>query len=78
MFAALLSVLGAALSIWSDKEKHKYIDQLIKLKEEYYAEYNKPEASRSDATLDNLEFQLRLLGHAFAASVGEQNTPNQS
>lgn len=78
MFTVLLNCLNAGLTLWDDKEKTKYVDQLISLKEQYYAEFNKPDASRSDAVLDNLEFQLRVLATSFAAGVGKPNPPPSS
>lgn len=73
MFAALAKALGAGLSIWESKEKNKYRDKLLSLKKAYYEEFNKPESVRSDAVLDNLEFELRILAESFASSVGESN-----
>lgn len=74
MFTVLLNCLSAGLTLWDDKEKTKYVDQVISLKEQYYAEFNKPLDSRSDAVLDNLEFQLRVLATSFASSVGKPDT----
>jgi uncharacterized protein HemX len=71
MFNALLMVLGAGLSLWASKEKHKYIDELTDLERKYRAEENKPIAERNDAILDNLEFKLRQLARNFATSVGK-------
>ena len=73
MVAALFSILNSALSIWANKEKTKYQDRLLSLKRDYYAEYNKPLSERSDAVLDNLEFELRLLSDAVAANLGKQD-----
>jgi hypothetical protein len=73
----IFQVLGAALSIWDHKEKHKYLDKFLDLKRAYYAEYNKDPTRRSDAELDRLEFELRILSGAFVASVGEQNASLQ-
>lgn len=76
MFSALLAVLGAGLELWASKEKHKYIDQLTDLERRHREEENKPSDQRSDAVLDNLEFELRQLGRNFAAAVGKQNAAN--
>ncbi len=73
MFESILKVLGAGLTLWSDKEKSKYQDKYIKLKRAIYEEENKPANERSDAVLDNLAFELCLLGDSFSARVGEQN-----
>jgi hypothetical protein len=78
MFSALLDILAEALKLWNTKEKTKYQDRYLSLKRDYYAEQNKDADSRSDAVLDNLEFELRILGHAVAAGLREQNTQNQS
>jgi hypothetical protein len=70
MIEVLLKVLGAGLSIWESKEKRKYVDAIIRLKGEWYEEFNKPESDRSDATLDRIERELRDVGLGFAADVG--------
>lgn len=69
MFEALLTVLGAGLSIWEHKEKTKYVDKLMSLRRQYKDEMNKSESNRSDAVLDNLEFELNNLALAFSAQV---------
>ena len=70
---AFLNVLQAGLTLWNNKEKTKYIDKLMSLKKDYYAEINKPLAERSDAVLDNVLFELRVLGVAFAAGIAKQD-----
>ena len=77
MFLELLKTLGTALSIWEHKEKGKYAEKLMELERAYWEEQNKDAASRSDARLDNLEFELRLLARGYRASVGEQNAQNK-
>lgn len=77
MIETIFSILQSALHIWEDKEKTKYLDKLMSLKKDYYEEYNKPLAERSDAVLDNISFELRILGTAFSASVGTPNAPNK-
>jgi hypothetical protein len=69
MFAAILGIAEAALSIWSSKLKQKYIDKVENLKREYYAEINKPREERDNAALDNLEFELRLTIASLAADL---------
>lgn len=69
MFAALLGIAEALLSIWAHKEKDKYNAKLKQLRADYYAEINKPDDKRSDAVLDNLEFELRITADALAAQV---------
>lgn len=77
MIETILTILSAGLQLWSSKEKTKYQDKLMALRKGYYEEYNKPEDQRSDAVLDNIEFELRILGTAFASNVRESNAPNQ-
>ena len=74
MFSALATVLGAGLQLWGSKERTKYLDKLTRLKKEYYEEENSDEPD--DARLDNLEFELRLMGEAFSAQVASQNSKN--
>jgi hypothetical protein len=77
MMKVLLELVGSALSLWEHKDKNKYINEFIKLKQKYYEEYNKPPHLRSDAVLDNLEFDLRLYGYALSAAIGRTNTENK-
>lgn len=78
MFESLLTVLGAGLSIWNNKERTKYVDQLMSLKRRYYEEFNKDAEHRSDAILDGIESELRILASAFSTNVGNQDASNQS
>lgn len=79
--AAMLNILGSALSIWDSKEKTKYQDKKIKLEEEYRNEYNKPihipgesgEGKRSDAVLDDIDFRVRLLCDTVGTAIGTKN-----
>lgn len=65
--SALFKALEAGLSIWLSKEKTKYTDRLLKIKEDYYRE--KTKADPNMAVLDDLEFQLFLLSSTFATSA---------
>lgn len=69
MFGALLGIVESVLHIWAKKLDRKYIDKVVELKSAYYAEVNKPEADRSDAILDNLKFELRLVTAALTADL---------
>jgi hypothetical protein len=71
MFESLAKALAAAFSLWEHKEKNKYRDELIALKEARNEEINKDPATRSDAVLDHLEFKLRLLADSFSTQVGK-------
>jgi len=74
MVGTLLGILEAGLSIWASREKTKYQDRYIKLKREWYEEYNKPEDRRSDAELDRIEFDIRVLCLAVSAQIRAENT----
>lgn len=78
MVTALFQTLHAGLVLWDDIEKTKYIDRLEQLKKDYYAEFNKDLSLRSDAVLDNVQFELRILAVSFAASVGTKNAAAKS
>jgi hypothetical protein len=61
----ILGILEQGLKLWNSKEATKYIDKMIKLKKEWYEEYNKPLNQRSDVKLDFIELQLRILCQSF-------------
>lgn len=71
MATALLSLIGSVLDIVDQKIKTKYIDQYISLKQRLYDEENKPDATRDDAVLDNLTFELQQLGIGLSAELGQ-------
>lgn len=75
MINSFMKSLGAGLSIWEHKEKRKYVDKLMKLKRDYYEESNKDISD--DAILDNIEFELELLGIAFSSKVTQKNAANK-
>jgi hypothetical protein len=75
MFTLILSVLDTGLKLWLSKERTKYVDKLMRLQKEYYEESNKPAEERSDAVLDNLFFELRILASAFAAEARVSDAP---
>lgn len=76
MTELLLKVIGSALSIWDSKEKTKYEDQYNKLMRDWYEEINKPDDIRSNAVLDNIEFELRLFGDRFSAAIRRPDARN--
>ena len=77
MWTALAQALATGLSLWKDAEATKYIDKLNDLRRDYYEESNKDPALRSDAVLDNLEFELCCVSFAFSARAGQQNASPQ-
>ena len=71
-----LGVLEQGLKLWNSKEADKYISKLVKLKKEWYEEYNKPLDQRSDIKLDFIELQLRILCQSFIQAPKRENTKN--
>lgn len=78
MIGQVIQLLMTGLSLWQNKEARKYIDKVIKLKQEYHDEMAKPETERSDAVLDDIDFQLRTLSIAFCSSASGENSKNSS
>lgn len=78
MFESLAKALAAGLSLWESKEKRKYIDRLMELKRDWYAEFNKDPAVRSDAILDHLRRELCILSDAFSSHIGAAGTSPKS
>lgn len=72
----ILGVLEQGLKLWNSKEADKYISKLVKLKKEWYEEYNKPLDQRSDIKLDFIELQLRILCQSFIQAPKRENTKN--
>jgi hypothetical protein len=69
MFTTILSIIDSVLNIVELKIERKYVDQLVEIKRAYNEETNKPEADRSDAVLDNLWVELRIVTEAIASSL---------
>lgn len=67
MVTVILELAKSLLSIVDIKIRRKYIDQLLELERLYYAEINKTDGVRSNAVLDNIEHELRVIGSAIAA-----------
>lgn len=77
MIETIFPVLEQGLRLWNTKESRKYLDQVIELKRKWYEEYNKPQDIRSDAVLDNIQFELRILSLAFVSNSGKQNASDK-
>lgn len=73
MISSILGIVEAVLSIWDSKLKTKYIDKVQSLKKAYYEEWNKPVEERSDAVLDNIEFELRITVDSLTAQIRIEN-----
>lgn len=76
MIATIMGVLEQALKLWNSHESTKYLDRLIKLKKEWYEEYNKPLDARSDVALDTIADELRILAESFISSAGSSDPKN--
>ncbi len=70
-FGLIIGLLNTGLNLWESKEKRKYTAKLIKLKKDYYEEYNKE--NPDDAILDNLEWKLRTLCKSFGSEARTEN-----
>lgn len=65
MVSLILGVLEQGLKLWNSHESTKYLDKLIKLKKDWYEEYNRPIEERSNVRLDDIEHELRILAESF-------------
>lgn len=72
----ILGVLEQGLKLWNSKEANKYLDKLIKLRKDWYEEYNKPLDERSDVKLDSIELQLKILCQSFVQAPKRENAKN--
>jgi len=60
-----LKILEHGLGIIGTKQARKYLDEVIKLKEIYHEEYNKPKNFRNNAVMDNVDSRLRIIAESF-------------
>jgi hypothetical protein len=75
LITALFGSLEAGLSIWQSKDARKYLDRVIKLREDWYEEYNKERPDH--AVLDNLELELLIICKSFNSQARISNTAVQ-
>lgn len=75
MFESLLGLLTvvAKLGVLTVEERHKYEDNILKVKREWYEEYSKPSNEISDVRLVELERELRLLTDAVIDALRAKN-----
>lgn len=78
MFADLVKLFTVGLTLWEHKDKTKYLDQKIRLEKEYYAELKKPDDRRSDARLDDIEHELRILASGWSTIALRTHAQDQS
>lgn len=76
MVESILAVLAAGLKLWGSLESRKYVDKMMRLKKRYRDEWNKPESERSDAELDDITFEIKILADSFAAAVAKEQEIN--
>jgi hypothetical protein len=77
MGTLLLGVLEQLLKLGSltMEEKHRYEDNVLKLKTEWYEEFNKLETeSGSDNALDDIELRLRLTTEALVETLRSKHS----
>lgn len=72
----IFAVLEQGLTLWNSKEASKYTDQVLKLKERYYVEYNKPLNIRSDVAMDSICLHLQHLCESFVTAAQSKNSQN--
>ncbi len=76
MGVLLLSVLEQLLKLGNltMEEKHRYEDNVLKLKSEWYEEFEKLETELgSDNALDDIELKLRLTTEALIQTLRAKN-----
>lgn len=78
LVTSLFGVLEAGLKLWATNDADSVAKKMAALKETYYAEYNKGPDLCSDAVLDNVVSELRILADEFAARIRAENTPARS
>jgi hypothetical protein len=78
MVADVIKLLGTGLSLWEHKEKNKYVDKYMRLKQEHYEESNKPDHLRDDGRLDRIVWELQLLSSGFCALASKSDAQNKS
>lgn len=67
-FALFAKVFEQGLKLWNSKESTKYLDKLLQLKKEWKDAYDNPQ--RDHNTLDDVEFELRILSESFVQAAG--------
>jgi len=73
MVEVLFGVLMQGLKLWNHKESTKYLDEVIKLQQDYLDEYNKPRHLRNNNDLDSIQLRLELISKNFITSAGKKD-----
>lgn len=76
MVESLLGILEQVLKlgVLTVEERHRYDDNLKKLKEAYYEEYNRGPDEMSDNALDDIELKLRILNESIIQALRTKNS----
>lgn len=84
LITAIFGVAEATLSLLQESEKNYKLkksvalaEKLNRIKTEWYEEYNRDPETRSDAVLDSLELELRLVLTDFATLIRSENVQNK-
>lgn len=64
MVGAILGIIDSVLGLIVLKKRREYQDEHNRLLRAYREEWNKDPALRSDAVLDNIEFEVKILAKA--------------
>ena len=72
--ALFTEVLVQGLKLLNAHDSNKYIDKIIKLKKEYYAELCKTDDERNDLKLDNILDELYIIAQTFADSPAKDKS----
>lgn len=62
------------LGVLAAEERHRFEDNILKLKQEYYEEFSKPESEMSDSRLDDIDLKLRLFGESVIEALRAKNS----
>lgn len=74
MIELVFGVLIEGLKLWNAKESSKYLNEVVKLRQDWLNEYNKPRSNRSNADIDAIELRLGIIAKSFIDSVGKPKT----
>ncbi len=84
LIQAIIEAAEASLSLLLKKEENftvrkslQMIEKLSQLKKDFYNEYNKDPSIRSDAVLDDIQFELRNYLNDYTAFIRTQNLQNK-
>jgi hypothetical protein len=84
LFTTIIGALKSGIELLEERERNypqrradalkQRVDRLVK---DFYKEYNRDPSTRSDAVLDAITFELRLILSDFTSIVGLKDLPNK-